>query len=83
MVRFVKEGKVIEIAIVLAATVIVAWIIQTLVSVSRKDGAHQREIDQANESRRRLNEATKADIDSRKRSDTYGGLLKDDGHKRD
>ena len=83
MVCLGEKGKVIPLAIGIAAVVLVGWIIQTLVSTARREGESKREVDQAREAQRKLYEATKADIDSRKRNDTYGGLLEDDGHKRD
>lgn len=73
----------IQIAIGVGAIILFGWLVQTLINIAKKDGASQREIDQSREAQRKLHEATKADIDSRKRNESDGGLLEDDGHRRD
>ena len=73
----------IEIFLAIGATLLVGWIISTLVSTAKKSGSMESSLEQARKAQEKLKDATDAGIASCKRSDTYGGLLEDDGNKRD
>ena len=73
----------IEISLAIGATLLVGWIIHTLVSTAKKSGSVESSLEQARRAQEKLKDATDAGIAARKRSDTYGGLLEDDGNKRD
>ena len=73
----------IEIFLAIGAILLVGWIIQTLVSTAKKSGSMESSLEQARKTQEKLKDATDAGIASCKRSDTDGGLLEDDGNKRD
>lgn len=72
-----------ELAIVVAATVLVGWIVSTLVSISKSAGATEERSAQAAATRKKLTDATNAGIAARDRDDHFGGLRESDGHRRD
>ena len=73
----------IEIFLAIGAILLIGWIIQTLVSTAKKSGSMESSLEQARKAQEKLKDATDAGIAARKRDDVYGGLLEDDGNKRD